>query len=247
MSYIFFQEARTVAVQCLELLKSTNYNLRIEYQKLNVSSLINIGICKLDLLEIADAGQSLNTAIILCQNNVLERYLINCYFGLAFLNSCLGNKEKAYYFARKTQDMIMVEKINSWVKGYSLLFLGLTYKNLHEKEKAFEMYSRAIFYAKESNYTQVRAKALTGLAELYQIKGAFEKALSNHSESIELREQIGAKCDLAEAYYQLGLTYQKMGKTENSNTSFDEAIRLFNEMEAPKQVEKVEKAKRVNY
>nr|WP_269086322.1 hypothetical protein [Trichormus sp. NMC-1] len=54
---------------------------------------------------------------------------------------------------------------------------------------------------------------------------------------------MGAKCDLAEAYYQLGLTYQKMGETENSNSNFNEAIRLFNEMEAPKQIEKVEKAK----
>ncbi|MEA5620710.1 hypothetical protein VB711_23130 [Cronbergia sp. UHCC 0137] len=37
-----------------------------------------------------------------------------------------------------------------------------------------------------------------------------------------------------------------MGEVENSNTYFNEAIRLFNEMEAPKQVEKVEKAKRGN-
>ena len=43
-----------------------------------------------------------------------------------------------------------------------------------------------------------------------------------------------------------GLTYQKMDETENSNTNFNEAIRLFNEMEAPKQIEKVEKAKRGN-
>ena len=40
-----------------------------------------------------------------------------------------------------------------------------------------------------------------------------------------------------------GLTYQKMDETEKSNTNFNEAIRLFNEMEAPKQIEKVEKAK----
>ena len=42
------------------------------------------------------------------------------------------------------------------------------------------------------------------------------------------------------------LTYQKIGETEKSHTNFNEAIRLFNEMEAPKQVEKVEKAKRGN-
>jgi hypothetical protein len=39
-----------------------------------------------------------------------------------------------------------------------------------------------------------------------------------------------------------GLTYQKIGQTEKSHTNFNEAIRLFNEIEAPKQVEKVEKA-----
>ena len=42
------------------------------------------------------------------------------------------------------------------------------------------------------------------------------------------------------------LLNQKMGETEKSHTNFNEAIRLFNEMEAPKQVEKVEKAKREN-
>jgi len=84
------------------------------------------------------------------------------------------------------------------------------------------------------------------LAELYRIQYDFEKALSHHLESIEILDKIGAKCNLAEAYYQLGLTYQKMGATENSNTNFNEAIRLFNEMEAPKQVEKVEKAKILN-
>ena len=37
-----------------------------------------------------------------------------------------------------------------------------------------------------------------------------------------------------------------MGEAGKSHTNFNEAIQLFNEMEAPKQVEKVEKAKRGN-
>jgi hypothetical protein len=43
-----------------------------------------------------------------------------------------------------------------------------------------------------------------------------------------------------------GLTYQKMDETEKSHTNFNEAIRLFKEMEAPKQIEKVKKAKAQN-
>jgi hypothetical protein len=37
-----------------------------------------------------------------------------------------------------------------------------------------------------------------------------------------------------------------MGEIENSHINFNTAIQLYQEMEAPKQVEKVEKAKRGN-
>lgn len=153
----------------------------------------------------------------------------------------MGFRKEAFYLAEKSQNAIIKDKWSAWALGYRLLFLGQTYKNLEEPEKSFNMYHAAIAYAKESHYTQVKAKALSGMAELYREKGEFATALSHHSESIELLDKIGAKCDLAEANYQLALTYQKMGNTEKSQTSFQEAIRLFNEMEAPNQVEKVRK------
>jgi tetratricopeptide (TPR) repeat protein len=101
------------------------------------------------------------------------------------------------------------------------------------------MYSRAIAYAEESHYTQVKAKALSGIAELHQEQGKFEKALLHHAKAIEILDKIGAKCDLAEAYYQIGLTYYKMDEAQKSHENFDKAIQFFREMEAPKQVEKV--------
>jgi hypothetical protein len=55
-------------------------------------------------------------------------------------------------------------------------------------------------------------------------------------------ENIGAKCELAEAYYQQALTYQQMGDRENSKPNFDNAIQLFTEIEAPLQVERVIKS-----
>ncbi|MEG3862308.1 tetratricopeptide repeat protein [Microcoleus sp. herbarium12] len=97
-------------------------------------------------------------------------------------------------------------------------------------------------FAEKTHYTQVKAKALSGMAELYREQSDFTTALSHHSESIALLDKIGAKCDLAEAHYQLALTHQKMGDAEKSQTAFQEAIRLFTEMEAPQQVEKVRKA-----
>jgi tetratricopeptide (TPR) repeat protein len=209
-------------------------------------SLFNKGLCKIDLWELEEAiklFQEIEFIYNSHENSNNRLYDEKDYlYGLAFLNSCLGFKEVAISYARQAEIVVYQIDYCSWSKGYSLLFMGLTYKNLGEFDKSFEMFRQAIAFAEKSHYTQVKAKALSGLAELYREQSDFTTARSHHSESIALLEKIGAKCDLAEANYQFALTHQKMGNAEKSQTKFQEAIRLFTEMEAPKQVEKVRKA-----
>lgn len=221
-------------------------NIAIDFNLINfnIVSYVNIGLCKLDLGEIENAISNFELANSLAQNKLYHRFAVESWFCLAFCYSSLRVQNKAFEFAEKVEDseLFKLKLLSAWSTGYSLLFLGLTYKNLGKTEKSFEMFRQAIAFAEKSHYTQVKAKALSGLAELYREQGEFATALSHHSESIELLEKIGAKCDLAEAHYQLALTYQKMSDAEKSQTAFQKAIRLFNEMEAPKQVEKVRKA-----
>jgi tetratricopeptide (TPR) repeat protein len=208
-----------------------------------IASLINIGICKIELWELGEALKVFEKANSLPEPEDPEfyEYVVNFWWCLAFLYSTLNLNNQAHYFAEKTYiNLSNKKKWSSWSLGYSNVFLGLTYKNLGEIEKSFEMFHKAIAFAEESHYTQVKGKALDGLAQLYREQEDFETALSNHAEAIELLDKIGAKCDLAEAYYQQGLTYQKMGEAQNSQENFDKAIQLFSEMEAPKQVEKVQ-------
>jgi tetratricopeptide (TPR) repeat protein len=221
-------------------------SIYFEAKRWKTWSLINTGLCKIDLWELEEAVNIFESIEFLCNHNESETGLYenekDYLYCLAFVNSCFGFKELALSYAQ--QGEVVIHKIDNsyWSQGYSLLFLGLTYKNLGELDKSFEMFRQAIAFAEKTHYTQVKAKALSGMAELYREQAEFATALSHHSESIELLDKIGAKCDLAEAYYQLALTYQKMGNTEKSQTSFQEAIRLFTEMEAPNQVEKVRKA-----
>jgi tetratricopeptide (TPR) repeat protein len=221
-------------------------SIYFEAKRWKTWSLINTGLCKIDLWELEEAVNIFESIEFICNHNESETGLYenekDYLYCLAFVNSCLGFKEIAMSYAQ--QGEVVIHKIDNsyWSQGYSLLFMGLTYKNLGEIEKSFEMFRQAIAFAEKTHYTQVKAKALSGMAELYREQGEFATALFHHSESIELLDKIGAKCDLAEAYYQLALTYQKMGDAEKSQTAFQEAIRLFNEMEAPNQVEKVRKA-----
>ena len=169
---------------------------------------------------------------------------------LAYINACLSlsyhqieNPEQSLIYldnAIKFQNCL--EKSHrTWIVGYGLYSLGKAMTANNYLNKAEEIYTKLKF-SQDRLFYLFQGLAANGEAQLYREKGAFETALSHHSESIEWLDKIGAKCDIAEAYYQLALTYQKMGDAEKSQTAFQEAIRLFKKMEAPNQVEKVRKA-----
>jgi len=213
---------------------------------LELSSLTNQGLCKIALGEFKEAQQLLEKVSSYKSSNFYnekeDKFVVITQAALAFVNSCLGLQKEAIKLANKTFSEIEIRQLGAQGTGYRALFLGLAYKNLGEYEKSFKIYTQALSFAENIDYPRLKAQMLNGLADYHHKQGEFETALANHSEAIELLDKIGAKCDLAEAYYQLGLTYQKMGETEKSQINFDLAIQLFTEMEAPKQVEKVQNA-----
>ena len=154
-----------------------------------------------------------------------------------------------------------------WRKIYILYTLGIIYKNLGNIQKSLIMYHEVIKLSQEKtqfygntnpfilsleSFEAVKynpehnlfvAQALTGLAELARIQNNFQEALSKHSESIKIFNKINAnRYDLGAAYFQLGLTYQKMGEFQNSQINFEQAIIFFTEVGVPRQVERVQKA-----
>ncbi|HLO51396.1 MAG TPA: tetratricopeptide repeat protein [Kamptonema sp.] len=216
--------------------------LEVLLKDMDLVSFVNIGYGYIYLWEIETAKKSFENCYFATKNTELHHHSVDaCYF-LAFCNSCLGLNQEAHNLAENAYGELSITEWQPWSHGCALVFLGFTYKNLREIPKAFEMFQRAIKFAEDSYYIQIKGQAFSGLAELYRIQGEFETALSHHSESIELLDKIGAKCDLAEAYYQLGLTYQTIGNTADSQENFNKAIQLFREMEAPRQIEKVQQA-----
>ncbi|RCJ36467.1 NB-ARC domain-containing protein [Nostoc minutum NIES-26] len=216
--------------------KHTVYYLRM----LEVDSLLSIGIYKIDLWELETSAKLFQQVIYLAQNTDHHRWVEKASVCLALVNSYLGLCDAAYALADMAYHNITKE--NLVVTGrfaYFMQILGQTYVNLRNFEKANEMLCQALTFAEESHYMQVKAKTLNSLAEINRQQADFESALTNHLEAIELLDKIGAKCDLAEAYFQFGLTYQKMAKPDKSQVNFNHAIQLFTEIKAPKQVEKI--------
>ncbi|GAX36139.1 tetratricopeptide repeat protein [Nodularia sp. NIES-3585] len=134
----------------------------------------------------------------------------------------------------------------SWIKSYGFYNLIKALIAHDQLNYAIQLCEQLTSYSELTYFPQAQGFAMCGLGSIYRKQVRLQNSCEQYEKAICIFEQLGAKCDLAEAYYQLGLTYQNMGETEKSYINFDEAIRLFSEMEAPKQVEKVEKAKRGN-
>ncbi|MEH2176460.1 tetratricopeptide repeat protein [Nostoc sp.] len=233
----------TLATQALKSLipqaenKHTVYYLRM----LEVDSLLSIGLYKIDLWELEAAAKLFQQVIYLAQNTEHHRWAEKASVCLALVYSYLGLRDPSYQLADVAYQNItndkLIEQTGRFV--YFMQILGQTYVNLGKFSQANQIFHQALTFAEESHYMQVKAKTLNGLAEIHRQQTDFALAIANHTEAIELLDKIGAKCDLAEAYFQLGLTNQRMSKPDESQINFERAIQLFTEIKAPKQVEKV--------
>jgi len=207
-----------------------------------VMSFQNIGHCNFDIYEFDEAEKYFEKNITLAGNTSYHRYAVNALFCLAFINSrkaCKVSRQKAYALAAKALEESHAANLTTWGKLFGLYYLGQTYKNLGDLTQAFEIFKEVLSFANECHYDLVKAMALSSLAALARTQKDFQVATSKHSESIAILERIVAIPELAEAYYQFGLTYQVMAEIEKSNSVYQQAIQLFTEMEAPKQVERV--------
>jgi len=227
------------AMRCHE--KSRAIAVEYKIKSLEILALFNTGLCQIELWELREAAHLFEQVQELALHTECHLYAVGSWFCLAYLHTCFHQPQIARQYLQQVLDEFEIFRETSWGHGYSLIFLGLTYQNLDEPDRAMKMYRLAQEFAEQSRYVLVQAKALNGMAVIERAKGQFPMAIAHLRTARSLLDQIGAKADLAEVYYQLGLTYQKMRLLEESQTSLTMAIELYQQMSAPRQVEKVRK------
>lgn len=237
------QKARAIAQSVLQTLPDddTAFKLRL----VEINALLTIGICQIALGEYEAGMEAHRQVEQLCQPLADDRYRRSVLFYIAYLNLRLGNRKLARTLADELYaavNQLDEQQMPSWVTEYRLFFLGLTYRELGEIQRSRQLYRRVLDLGERSAYGQATSKALYGDAALDTEEGNYAQAVAKHQASIQYLKDVGARYDLAEAYYQQGLTYQAMGDVARSQESFRAAIALFQKMDAPKQVAKVQRA-----
>ncbi len=231
----------------------THYYLRM----LEVDALLSIGLYQVDLWELDAAAELFQQVIDRSQHTAHHPWAEKATVCLALVQSYRGQTQAAATLAASAYQTMLSQsdqleqpadaplQPNTATNGrfaYFIQLLGQTYVNLGDWHRAQSLYSWALQFAAASHYTQVQAKTLSGLAELHRCQGDWGAALQYHGEAIALLETIGATCDLANAYLQLGITQQQMGERRSSQTALAQAQALFAQMQASKQVERVLRA-----
>jgi tetratricopeptide (TPR) repeat protein len=236
------QKTIRLATQALKSLvpKSENQHRVYYLRMLEVDALLSIGLYKIDLGELVTSAELFQQVIYLAQNTAHHRWAEKASVCLALVNSDVGDRATAKTLADVAYDAIITgQQEQTGRLAYFIQILGQAYVNLGEFERATTLFHYVLTVAEESHYTQVKAKALTGLAAIQRQQANFDLACKHHETAIALLDQIGARCDLAEAYWQSSLTYQQMGKVPVAQSQRDRALHLFTEMAAPKQVAKI--------
>jgi len=205
-----------------------------------------IGSIYLDLAEYEKAIEKHKEVLKLSPKSRI-RYLRHEGDALGYIACCelaMGNSTEAI---NKMQESIRVlQQVQDYASEFiTQCFLSEFYLGNNQIEKAGQTIELIANLRKKIKYFDPRLKTYWCKiqAAFSLFKNDYNQAIKLYEESIAINQEIGAKCDLAEAYYQLALTYQKMSQIDKSQEYFDNAIKLFEEMEAPKQVEKVRQAK----
>jgi tetratricopeptide (TPR) repeat protein len=212
------------------------------WRMLEVDSLLSLGLYNIDLWELSTAAALFQQVIDLAQNTKHHSWSEKASLGLALVNSYQAKSFPDPTVSRLYRLIIELEDptYNTGRFAYFMQMLGQIFCNQGKLAPAKKIWQRAIAFSQSSHYTQIKAKSFIGLGKIESFRDNFIQANMYHQQAVELLEKIAAKCDLAEAYFQWGITLQDHEQRIQSEECFKKAIAIYQKIPAPKQVTKVE-------
>jgi tetratricopeptide (TPR) repeat protein len=125
-------------------------------------------------------------------------------------------------------------------RGITSLYLGFICMMSKRFDQSLEIYNTTLKYTREIRHKQLEAKTMYGLAETYRKIGDLPKAKEFCLQAKDIFIKIESKLDLAKVLVEEALIAREMREL-GCDDNFENAIALFTELNAPKQVERVRK------
>ena len=212
------------------------------WRMLEVDSLLSLGLYNIDLWELTTAADLFQQVIDIAHNTKHHSWSEKARLGLTLVNSYRAIANPPDSIVTRLYRLIVELEDKTYNTGrfaYFMQILGQIFLNYEQIEPATIMWQKAIAFSRSSHYTQIEAKSLVGLAKVERYNNNWQQANTYHQQAIQLLEQIGARCDLAAAYFQWGISLQVNRQLVDARSCFDRAIKLYQQISAPKQVARI--------
>ena len=226
--------------RAIQALPEHEHNLYY-WRMLEVDSLLSLGLYNIDLWELTAATSLFQQVINLAHNTKHHSWSEKASLGLALVDSYQTTSQVPKIVTRLYRSIadLKDEAYNTGRFAYFMQILGQIFFNHQQIESATVMWHKAIAFSRSSHYSQIEAKSLVGLAKIERDNHNWHEAHAYHQQAAELLEQIGAKCDLAAAYFQWGISLQANQQQSTARQYFHKAIELYQSIPAPKQVQRI--------
>ena len=213
------------------------------WRMLEVDSLLSLGLYYIDLGELEKAGDLFQQVINLAHNTKHNSWSEKASISLALIDSFINTSISIDPLIPRLYHLIIDLEDGFYNTGrfaYFMQMLGQIFFNHRQIEPAKIIWQRAIAFSQSSHYTQIEAKSLIGLGNIERLDRNLKMAEAYHRQAVKMLEDISAKCDLAEAYFQWGITLQNKHRITEAKDCWKRAISLYREIVAPKQIAKIE-------
>ncbi|MBE9163466.1 MULTISPECIES: tetratricopeptide repeat protein [Microcoleaceae] len=172
----------------------------------------------------------------------IQSRLNSCYCEVALLRSYLGQGSEAKAALKEAKRHLQqpLENVPPWQACWDLNMAGLAQKHIGEYEQAKQTLGQVVAIAQNCNFTSDIARAWYILGDVFRESNDFSASLKYQNQAIEFYTKIGAKYELGISNYYIGLTYRDLGELEIAQNHWQQAIKIFNQMKTPKQVNKVQ-------
>ena len=173
-----------------------------------------------------------------------NKYLCYKYACLSFLYCQYEDRDIAEQQINKSIEFLsyLENSSHTWIRCYTLYYLSrslIFYQNYSESQNIL---NKLQMFAEKNSFRLAENLVTLAKGYLFISQSNYLAGIGECLCAVKGFKRIGAKYELADTYFQLGLTYQAMGDNDQTEEYKAKALELFEQMEAPKQIERVNKA-----
>ncbi len=110
------------------------------------------------------------------------------------------------------------------------LFLGVTYSQIGDYDKAMEIFTSALKQTDELGDKRGMGYSLSNIGNVYKNKGDYDKALDYYGRSLEIKEELGNKRGVGALLNNIGAVYHDKGDDDKALGYYTRSLKIKEEL-----------------